>query len=227
VEFHEVIRRRSMVRSFAPDPVDPAVIDTLVRAALRAPSAGNTGGTQWVVLAGPAETALYWDATTDEAWRSTSPRWAGLQRAPVVLLAYSSAAAYVARYAEPDKAASGPGSAYSSGPAASTGPASGLGRAEGPDLGLDADEWPVPYWTGDAAFGVMTVLLAAVDAGLGACVLGNFRGEAALARALDVPASWSLFCAVPVGHPDGNDHPSPSLSRPRPPPDDRIHRGSW
>jgi len=62
------------------------------------------------------------------------------------------------------------------------------------------------------------VLLCAVDAGLGACVLGNFRGEAALAGALGVPAAWSLFCAVLLGHADGNDHPSPSLDRPKPTP---------
>ena len=96
-----------------------------------------------------------------------------------------------------------------------------------PDLGLDAAEWPVPYWVGDAAFGVMTVLLCAVDASLGACVLGNFRGEDALADALGVPAAWRLFCAVVLGHPDGQDHPSRSLHRPRPDPDQRIHRGSW
>ena len=80
-----------------------------MQAALRAPSAGNTGGTAWVILEGPAETALYWEATTDEAWRSTSARWPGLRRAPVILLAYASAEAYVARYAEADKAESGRG----------------------------------------------------------------------------------------------------------------------
>jgi nitroreductase len=201
MELHEAIRRRAMVRSFAPYPIDPALITTMVEAALRAPSAGNTGGTSWVVLNGPAETARYWEATTDQAWRDTSPRAAGLRSAPVILLAYSCAEAYVARYAEPDKA--------------------------DPRLGSTDLAWPVPYWTGDAAFGVMTVLLAAVDAGLGACVLGNFRGEETLAGALGVPASWRLFCAVPVGYPDGNDHRSPSLSRPTPAPEERVHHGSW
>jgi nitroreductase len=119
----------------------------------------------------------------------------------VILLAYSSAEAYVSRYGEPDKA--------------------------DPHLGSSDAAWTVPYWTGDAAFGVMTALLAAVDAGLGACVLGNFRGEDALARALGIPADWQLFCAVPLGHPDGNDSRSRSLSRERPGPDERIHRGSW
>jgi nitroreductase len=213
MDLHEAIRRRAMVRSFATDPVDPVVLDTVMQAALRAPSAGNTAGTSWVVLEGPAQTSLYWESTTDQAWQASSARWPGLRRAPVILLAYASAEAYVARYAEPDKAGSGAGE--------------GAAEAAGPALGLNAAEWPVPYWLGDAAFGVMTVLLCAVDAGLGACVLGNFRGEAVLAGTLGVPAAWSLFCAVLVGHPDGNDHPSPSLDRPRPDADERIHRGAW
>jgi nitroreductase len=208
-----------MVRSFAPDPVDPAVVDSLLQAALCAPSAGNTGGTCWIVLEGADQTSAYWDATTDEAWRASSARWEGLQRAPLVLLSYSSPQAYVSRYAEPDKAGHASDEAVSRQDSPS--------RRDGPELGNGIDQWPVPYWTGDAAFGVMTVLLAVVDAGLGACILGNFRGEAALARTLGVPDEWRLFCAVPLGHPDGNDHPSPSLSRPLPSPDARIHRGSW
>jgi nitroreductase len=217
MDLHEAIRRRAMVRSFAPDPVDPAVVESIVQAALRAPSAGNTGGTAWVVLDGEAQTAGYWEATTDEAWRVTSPRWQGLRRAPVILLAYASAEAYVSRYAEPDKA----------GPGGGSGPGPDPGQSPGPALGVEADEWPVPYWIGDAAFGVMSALLAVVDAGLGACVVGNFRGEGALARSLGVPRAWRLFCAVPLGFPDGNDHRSPSLDRPRPQPQERIHRGRW
>ena len=213
MDLHEAIRRRAMTRSFATDPVDPGVLELIVQGALRAPSAGNTAGTSWVILQGTDQTSRYWESTTDERWRTTSARSPGLRRAPVILLAYASAEAYVARYAEEDKARTqvGPGSA----------------PAVGPALGLDATEWPVPYWMGDAAFGVMTVLLCAVDAGLGACVLGNFRGEAALASALGVPAEWKLFCAVALGHPDGQDHRSRSLDRARPDPDQRIHRGSW
>ena len=74
------------------------------------------------MLEGPEQTRRYWDATTDEEWRRASPRWEGLRRAPVLLLAYSCAGVYVARYREPDKAASG--------------------------LGEGADRWTVPYWTG-------------------------------------------------------------------------------
>ncbi len=41
MELHEVIRRRSMVRSFSADPVDRGVVDRIVLSALRSPTAGN------------------------------------------------------------------------------------------------------------------------------------------------------------------------------------------
>jgi nitroreductase len=202
MELHEAIRRRSMVRSFSSEPVDEAAVDRVVRAALRSPTAGNTRGTAWLVLEGPAQTATYFDATTDAQWRAEHAEWSdGLRRAPVVLLAYTSPEAYVARYGEADKEASG--------------------------LGAGTDAWPVPYWYGDAAFGVMAALLAGVDAGLGSCVLGTFRGEDELAARLGVPAGWRLFCAVVLGHPDKGDRRSPSLNRHAPAPSERIHRGQW
>jgi nitroreductase len=201
VELHDAIRRRAMVRSFSDEPVDRTIVDRLLEAALRSPTAGNTGGTAWLVLEGPEQTAAYWDAATDEEWRRSARRWDGLRRAPVILLAYASPAAYVARYAEPDKAAAG--------------------------LGHSEEAWPVPYWFGDAAFGVMAVLLGAVEAGLGACMLGAFRGEQALADRFVVPPGWRLFCALALGHADGLDHSSPSLDRPPRTAAERIHRGVW
>jgi len=202
MELHEAIRRRAMVRSFSTDPVEPAVLDRILRSALRSPTAGNTRGTAWVVLEGPEQTAVYFGTTTDEEWRDHYKDWSGgLARAPVVLLAYSSPDAYVARYAEADKASAG--------------------------LGAGEDAWPVPYWIGDAAFGVMAVLLGAVDAGLGGCILGTFSGEAELAGRLGVPAGWRLFCAVLLGRPDGRDHRSASLERTGPAVAERIHRGAW
>jgi nitroreductase len=202
MEFSETVRRRAMVRSFSAEPVDPGVVDTLLDAALRAPTAGNTGGTAWVVLEGPDQTAAYFDTTTDAAWRASHPSWSeGLRRAPVVLLAYASPEAYVSRYAQSDKSTSG--------------------------LGVGADAWPVPYWHGDAAMGVMTLLLAAVDAGLGTCILGAFRGEDALAARLGVPDGWRLHAAVALGRPDGAGHRSASLGRPGPDRASRIHRRRW
>jgi nitroreductase len=202
VELHHALQSRRMCRSFSPDPVAPAVLDRILQDALRSPTAGHTAGTAWVVLEGADQTSSYWDATTDEEWRAANSAWAsGLRRAPVVLLSYTSPAAYLARYSEADKAASG--------------------------LGASQSAWPVPYWYGDAAFGVMAVLLAAVDAGLGACTLGNFRGEERLASFLGVPGRWRLFAAVALGHPDGQAHRSASLDREVPASAERIHRGAW
>jgi nitroreductase len=190
-----------MVRSFDDRPLDDRVVDALVADALRAPSAGNTGGTAWLVLTEPAPRTAYWEQTTTDDWRRHSRRWPGLSRAPVVALSLASPSAYLARYAEGDKAGSG------------------LEQTEA--------EWPVPYWFGDAAFATMSLLLRAADEGIGACFLGNFRGEAAVLAALGVPAGWRLFGSVLLGHPDGDDHRSPSLDRPRPSPAERVHRNRW
>ncbi len=187
-----------MVRSFDGRPIPPELVDHVLQATERAPSAGNTRGTAWVALEGP-ETARYWELTTTEAWRRRSRRWPGLSRAPVVLLSLTCPGAYVARYRDEDKAPS--------------------------DLGAGPEAWPVPYWFGDAAFETMIVLLKAAEAGLGACVLGAFRGERELLDALAVPEGWRLFAAVLLGAPDGGDHPSRSLLRS--PPRPRLHRGSW
>jgi nitroreductase len=201
MELTAAIRARHMVRSFADRPLDDRVVDALVADALRAPSAGNTGGTAWLVLTEPDRRAAYWEEATTGEWRQRSRRWPGLSRAPVVALSLASPAAYLARYAEPDKTESG------------------LERAEA--------EWPVPYWFGDAAFATMTLLLRAADEGIGACFLGNFRDEAAVLAVLGVPDGWRLFGSVLLGHPDRHDHRSASLDRPRPTAAERIHRDCW
>jgi nitroreductase len=93
-----------MVRNFADRPVDGAVLDRVLDAALRAPSAGNTQGIDLVVLDEPAR---YWSVTLADP---ASFRWQGLLRAPVLVLPVVSPEAYAARYAEPDKARTGLGS---------------------------------------------------------------------------------------------------------------------
>lgn len=194
-----------MVRSFSDRPVPGEVLDRLLRDALRAPTAGNTGGTALVALVGPDETRRYWEAATTEDWRTSARRWPGLSRAPVVVVSLASPAAYVARYGEPDKS---------------------QGAS---DVGLGASEaaWPVPYWFGDAAFGVMTLLLGAASERLGACFVGNFRSEPVVVGALGVPDGWRLFGAVALGYPEGEDPRSASLDRGRPALQERIHHGGW
>jgi nitroreductase len=83
-----------MVRAFTGDAVDPAVLDGLLDAARRAPSAGHTQAVGFLVLDTPAAVAGYWDLTLP------------VERRVVVLV---DPEAYPARYREPDKAATGLG----------------------------------------------------------------------------------------------------------------------
>jgi nitroreductase len=202
MELSDAVGRRRMVRSFSSDPVPAHVVDGVLELACSAPTAGNTRGWDAVVLVGPDETAAFWDAPTTADWRARSRRWAGLSRAPVVVAMFVDPDAYQARYRLPDKEASG------------------LGHG-GPGA------WPVPYWFVDGAFAAMVMLLAATDAGLGACFLGNFRGETALRGALGVPDGHRYVGAVLMGRPAGDDPPSPSLARGRRPRSETVHRGRW
>jgi nitroreductase len=199
MEFTDVVRRRRMVRSFSGRLVPEPLLDGLLDLAMSGPSAGNTGGWDAVVLRGPSETALFWQATTTAQWRDSSRRWPGLERAPVAVVLFAHPDAYLARYGEPDKQTSG----------------------------LSDDLWPVPYWFVDTGFPALLLLLAAVDAGLGGCFLGNFRGEETLASALGVPTDRRYLGTVLIGEPGGDDPPSASLARGRRRGEDVVHRGRW
>ena len=188
-----------MVRAFAPDPVDPAVVDDLCDLARRAPSAGNSQGCAFLVLEGDADRARYWDVTLPEP-RRAGFRWPGLLAAPVLVLVAVRPATYVERYAEDDKARTG--------------------------LGESPERWPVPYWWVDAGAAVEHLLLGAVDHGLGACLFGAFDHEPAVAAAFGVPDGWRLVASVALGHPVA-DAPGRSAGRPRRPLDEVVHRGSW
>lgn len=203
-EFAEVVRSRRMTRAFDGRPIEPGVLAGLVDLASRAPSAGKTQGWHLVVLEG-AETQLFWDATLP-AIRRDSFRWQRLLTAPVIALPLADSKAYVERYAEPDKAQTG--------------------------LGAGAAAWPVPYWTIDTAMAVMTLLLAAEDAGLGALFFGVFRGERELRQRLGIPAGLELLGAIALGYPVvASDAPASapgrSAGRGRREAGQIIHRGRW
>lgn len=202
-DFAEVVRNRRMTRAFGPAAVDPAVIDDMVDLASRAPSAGKAQGWHLVVLEGD-DTAVFWDSTLP-AVRRDSFRWKQLLSAPVIALPFADAKAYTDRYAEPDKIQTG--------------------------LGAGTDAWPVPYWTIDASMSVMTLLLAAENAGLGALFFGVFRGERELRQVLGIPPGLQLLGALAIGHPapksgDETD-PGRSADRRRRQPGEIIHRGRW
>ena len=102
MEFSEVVRRRRMVRSYTDEPVDPAVVERALEHATRAPSAGFSQGWAFVVLDRPEDVRRFWAASTDSL--DEPDQWlAGMMRAPVVIVPCSVKAAYLDRYAEPDK----------------------------------------------------------------------------------------------------------------------------
>lgn len=190
-----------MVRAFRPDPVDRAVVDRLCDLARRAPSAGNTQASAFLVLDTPADVAAYWDGTLPAPARATFG-WPGLLAAPVLVVVAVRPAAYVERYAEDDKARTG--------------------------LGEGLGEWDVPYWWVDAGAVAQNLLLGVVDEGLGACLFGLFDHEAAVAQRFGVPDGWRLVATVAIGHPDeAATLPGRSAHRPRPPLGDVLHRGRW
>jgi nitroreductase len=200
VELTDAVRRRRMVRAFTPEPLAPGVVDGLIDLARRAPSAGHTQGWAFVVLEG-ADTARYWDVALP-AGRRGGFRWPGLVAAPALVVVLVRPDAWVDRYAEADKAATG--------------------------LGAGAEAWAVPYWWVDGGMAVEHVLLGAVEQGLGACFFGVFGQEEAVLAALGVPHGWRAVGTVALGHPDaGAEEPGRSAGRGRRRLDDVLHRGGW
>jgi nitroreductase len=171
MEFSAVLARRRMVRNYTDDPVEPARLDRIAAAALRAPSAGNSQAIGVVVVTDPdlrssvaeiAEESTYVEAGFDP--------W--ISKAPAHIVISVSEKVYRDRYSEPDK----------------------LG-----DDGSQID-WPVPYWWVDAGASLMAVLLAAVDEGLAAGFLG-VHSVPDLASLLGIPDHFHPIGVVTLGHP--------------------------
>ncbi len=192
-----ILRARHMVRAFTAEPVSPDLVVHLLELARRAPSAGNTRPWELLVLEGD-DVDRYWATTLGN--RRAGFRWQGLLRAPLLVVPYVRPEAYLARYAEADKAETG--------------------RGDGPDA------WPVPYWWVDGGALVENLLLAVTAAGLGACLFGQFDHEPAVRVEFGVPDDRRAVGTVAIGHP-APDQPGRSATRPRPPLDEIVHRGRW
>jgi nitroreductase len=202
MEFQDVVRRRRMIRNYAETPVDPAIVDRAIRNATRAPSAGFSQGWAFVVLDTPHDVRRWWAATTDPDQLADPDDWlSGMMRAPVVIVPCSSKAAYLRRYAEPDKG------------------------------WTDEDEarWPMPFWHMDAAMASLLILQTAVDEGLGSCFFGIPPDKDAAVRSeFAIPDTFDPVGVITLGHrvPDPGNTGSPARRRRRPL-DDVLHRGSW
>jgi nitroreductase len=198
MDFSAVVRRRRMVRAFLPEPLPQLVVEQILEPATRGPSAGHAQGVSLIVLH-EGRQQVYWDTTLSADRRERFP-WPGLLAAPVLVVVAVDPGAYLERYAEPDKRASG--------------------------LGVEAAAWPQPMWFVDGGMAVMAILYAAVDAGVGACFFGVFDHESALRDALDIPAPVRLVGTVALGRADpARDRTSRSAVRPRR--DDVVRFGGW
>ncbi len=202
MEFQDVVRRRRMVRNYAADPVDPAIIDRALENATRAPSAGFSQGWAFVVLDTPADVERFWRASSDDVG-APGPWLAGMMRAPVVVIPCSNKDAYLDRYAEPDK-----------------------GWTD-----RDEARWSMPFWHMDAAMASLLILQTVTDAGLGACFFGVVPERLPQLRAgFAIPDTHDPIGVISIGHPvaGGSSGPSGSPSRrPRTPWQDVVHRGGW
>jgi nitroreductase len=218
MDLDEAIRGRRMCRDFSDAGVDPAVVDRVLDRARRAPSAGHTQGWSFLVLEGGEQVGRFWSANADAAWLA-APSLPGLLRAPVVVVPWCSRAAYVERYAEPDKASD-------QDKASDLGPASGRGGDRGPAV------WAVDYWTVDVSFATMLLLLGCVAEGLGALFFALRPGaEVRLRAAFGVPDGWEPIGGVALGWPatpaTGQEPASGSARRGRRRRAEVVRRGGW
>lgn len=198
--FGSVLSSRRMCRDYLAEGVDDDQLDTVLRAALRGPAAGNTWALQLVVLRGD-DVARYWSVTLPEERRSGFP-WPGLLAAPVLVLPYVDPSRYVERYSAPDKVRSG--------------------------LGDGESAWSVPYWWVDGGAAVMAMLLAAESEGLGALFFGQFAHERSVREAFGVPAHQRALGTVALGYRAGDGGgPSRSAGAGRPLLDEVRHDGGW
>jgi len=202
MEFQQVVDRRRMIRNYAERPVDPAIIERALRNATRAPSAGFSQGWAFVLLDTPDDVRRYWQSATPPEQLAAPDRWlTGMLRAPVVVVPCSSKAAYLDRYAEPDK-----------------------GWAN-----RDDSHWPVPYWHMDTAMASLLILQTVVDEGLGALFFGIPVDRLAdVRRELAIPATHDPIGAITIGHlADDAGLPGSASTRRRVPLDELVHRGGW
>jgi nitroreductase len=168
-----------MTRAFDPNRSIPtALLDDILDLSRRAPSAGFSQGSVFLVLEGAAREAFWSTTGADEWFADKAP---GVLDAPTIVIPLADPRAYVRRYAEPDKAGHG------------------LEAERG---------WPIPYWLTDTAMATQQLLLLAEDRGLGALFFGIFRNEVELMTYLGVPTEVRPIGAVALGYRAAGDRPS-------------------
>lgn len=174
MEFLDAVHARSMTRRFLSDPIEAALLDRLCQSALRSPSAGFSQGVDLLVLTEATARATFWESVADESWIESERGRQGIVVAPTIVVPYANPEAYTERYREDDK-------------------------RDSPLWNRPAAAWSVPYWTVDAAFATMTMLLAATDSGLGALFFHLRDRDNDVATAFRVPSHYVSIGAIAIG----------------------------
>jgi nitroreductase len=170
MEFTEVLRKRRMVRNFTDEPVPDEVIERIVAAGQRAPSAGFSQGVVYVVVTN-AETRRAIAEIADEEQYVSMGFDPFISGAPVQVVICTSEQVYHDRYNQPDK------------------------KPEGEE----EIDWPVPYWHTDAGASMMAVLLAATNEGLGSAFIGVHE-PTRLQELLGIPEAYLPIGVTMIGH---------------------------
>ena len=199
--FRDLLRRRRMVRSYLPDPIDPETIERIVGTVRRAPSAGFSQGHRLVVVTEPAtRRELARLAGEQEPVETGLPRWISV--APVHVVVGVREESYHERYRKDDK------------------------LVDGAEV-----TWPAPYWYVDAGSMFMLLQLAALDEGLGTGIYGVAGQDVpALKALLGIPDDVHFVCVVTIGKqaPERDESPLVSrLSQARLPLEQLVHREHW
>ena len=169
-----MLRRRRMVRRYDEGRGVPTeVVERLLAAAVRAPSAGYTQGWGFLVLDKDEDVARFRQAETPE--REPDSWFDAQVRAPLIIVPHANKDAYLDNYARPEKGFTDRSDAW----------------------------WPAPYWDIDTGFASLLILLTAVDEGLGACFFGiPVERIDSYREAFGVPGRFRPIGAISVGYPD-------------------------
>lgn len=192
-----LLRRRRMTRRFHGGP-SASELSEMCALALRAPSAGFSQGSHFLVLT-DADLSTFWRVSGAGEWfGSTAP---GVTDATAVVLILGDQDAYTERYSKPDKVAHG------------------LDQA---------DRWVTPFWLTDAAMAAENLLLLIEEQRWGALLFGLFGDPRTVLDVFSVPMSVSCVGAIAVGYRHLEDQPSGSpITRSRRPTTEVVHLGEW
>ncbi len=194
MEFRDVVMKRRAVRRFEEGGVGPEVIARIARLAQRTPSAGFSQGQRLIVVTDPERRREVAQICGEDEMLELFGPW--VSECTAQFIPCVSEAIYHRRYQEADKV-----------------------RDDGSEI-----DWPVPFWWVDIGATMQTIMLAAVDEGLGCGFIGpEIDG---LRSYLGIPDEFTPIGVMPVGRPIP-DVRSPSLKRGWVPFEDFAHWDEW